>query len=310
MLLSNSRGHGAGGAGWQSHAKAFCFVYPRDCRQEKALTWFSDFGFSFAMSSMIGSTFVGVSIIVAALTPAKVSDVKSNTSAMPAAKPPRIIYVNSFSLSQAKKPDDVQAPGGDGRPRVLGALRDREQEGIIGQHREEQKEQTLAKVPGALQKALIADLSQSIAPATSGNGTHAPPDCWVITGEFLEVDEGSRALQAGVGFGAGQSHLEVRAKVYSAHDLNRPFLTFDSEGASGHMPGAVMTKNPYVAAAKFVMSKREPEREAKKVASSIAQEIGKFMTAQGIATLKSVKGNGEAPGRVTSPSTSPANGSR
>ena len=84
---------------------------------------------------MIGSTFVGVSIIVAALTPAKVSDVKSNTSAMPAAKPPRIIYVNSFSLSQAKKPDDVQASGG-GRPGVLGALRDREQEGIIGQHRE------------------------------------------------------------------------------------------------------------------------------------------------------------------------------
>jgi hypothetical protein len=237
------------------------------------------------MTSMIGSAFVAVSIIVAALTPAKVGDVKNDTSEMHAAKPPRMIYVNSFSLSQAKKPDDVQAPG-DGRPGVLGALRDREQEGIIGQHREEQKEQTLAKVPGVLQKALIADLSQSIAPATSGNGTHAPQDCWIITGEFLEVDEGSRALQAGVGFGAGQSHLEVRAKVYSAHDPNRPFLTFDSEGASGHMPGAVMTKNPYVAAAKFVMSKREPEREAKKVASSIAQEIGKFMAAQGIATQK------------------------
>ena len=157
------------------------------------------------MTSMIGSTFVAVSIIMAALTPAKVSDVKSNTSAMAAAKPPRMIYVSSFSLSQAKKPDDVQAPGGGGRPGVLGALRDREQEGIIGQHREEQKEQTLAKVPGVLQKALIADLSQSIAPATSGNGTNAPPDCWIITGEFLEVDEGSRALQAGVGFGRTES---------------------------------------------------------------------------------------------------------
>jgi hypothetical protein len=290
--------------------EAFCFVYPRDCRQEKALTWFYYFGSSFAMTSMISSTFVTVSIIVAAAGPAKVSDVKSNTSAMPAAKPPRMIYVNSFSLSQATKSDDTQAPGGGERPRLLGALRGGEQETIIGQHREEQKEETLGKLPGALQKALVADLSQSIAPATSGNGPHAPPDCWIITGEFLEVDAGSRALQAGVGFGAGQSHLEVRAKVYSARDLNRPFLTFDSQGASGHMPGAVMTKNPYVAAAKFVMSKREPEREAKKVASSIAHEIGKFMTAQGIATLKSMKGNGEAPARVTSPTTSPANGSR
>jgi len=43
------------------------------------------------------------------------------------------------------------------------------------------------------------------------------------------------------------------------------------------------------------MSKREPEREAKKVAGSIAQEIGKFMAAQGIPTLKSTKANGETP---------------
>jgi hypothetical protein len=54
---------------------------------------------------MISSTFFIASIIVAALTPAKVSDVKSNTSAMPAAKSPRVIYVNSFSLSQATKAD-------------------------------------------------------------------------------------------------------------------------------------------------------------------------------------------------------------
>ena len=244
---------------------------------------------------MISSTFAIIGIILAALAPAKVSDVKSNASAMPAAKAPRTIYVNSFSIVQAAKSDETQSSGESGRPGLLGALREREQEGIIGQHREEQKEQTLAKVPGALQKALIADLSQSIAPARSGTGTDAPSDCWIITGEFLEVDTGSRALQSGVGFGAGQSHLEVRAKVYSAHDPNRPFLTFDSEGASGHMPGAVVSKNPYAAAAKFVMSKREPEREAKKVASSIAQEIGKFMTAQGIPTIKSTRANGETP---------------
>ena len=35
------------------------------------------------------------------------------------------------------------------------------------------------------------------------------------------------------------------------------------------------------------MSKREPEQEARKVAQAIANEIGKFMTAQGIPTLKS-----------------------
>jgi uncharacterized protein DUF4410 len=259
------------------------------------LTLFCHFGFSLGVSSIISSTFAIVGIILAGLAPAKVSDVKSNTSAMP--KAPRVIYVNRFSISQATKSDETQSSGSSERPALLGALREREQEGVIGQHREAQKEQTLGKVPGVLQQALIADLSQSIAPAESGNGTKAPADCWIITGEFLEVDTGSRALQSGVGFGAGESHLEVRAKVYSAHDPNKPFLTFDSEGASGHMPGAVVSKNPYAAAAKFVMSKREPEREAKKVASSIAHEIGKFMAAQGIPTLKSTKANSEVPAK-------------
>jgi len=119
---------------------------------------------------MISSTFVMVSMIVAALTPAKVSDIKSNTSAMPAAKPPRMIYVNSFSLSQATKSDETQSSGGGGRPRLLGALRDREQEGIIGQHREEEKEQTLAKVPGGLRLNEFQDHRRPRAIARSGSG--------------------------------------------------------------------------------------------------------------------------------------------
>jgi hypothetical protein len=43
----------------------------------------------------------------------------------------------------------------------------------------------------------------------------------------------------------------------------------------------VVTRNSYVAAAKFVMSKMEPEQEARKVAQAIAKETGKFMAAHG-----------------------------
>lgn len=235
---------------------------------------------------MIGFSFASASLVIAALLPAKVSGVTSDTSALTTAQPPRVIYVNTFSLDQAATSAEGGPSGGGGRPRLLGTLRGGEQETVIGRHRNAQKEETLSKLPAALQKALVADLSRSIAPASAGNGSDAASDSWVITGQFQEVDAGNRALQAGVGFGAGQSHLEVRAQVYSARDLNKPFLTFDSGGASGHMPGAVLTKNPYVAAAKFVMSKREPEKEAKKVASAIAREIGKFMTSQGIPTLQ------------------------
>jgi hypothetical protein len=75
------------------------------------LTLFCHFSFSLGVSSIISSTFAIVGIILAALTPAKVSEVTSNTSAMPAAKAPRMIYVNSFSISQATTSDETQSSG-------------------------------------------------------------------------------------------------------------------------------------------------------------------------------------------------------
>src|SRR5262249_15620062 len=207
------------------------------------------------------------------------------SSEMHGVKRPTVIHVRSFSISKSAANPENTGPGG--RPHLLGMLRGGEGNTVIGQHREQQQEDTLAKLPGLLQQALIRNSSQSIAPADNGGGAHPSPDSWVVTGEFVKIDTGNRAMQAGGGFGAGQSQFEVRAKVYSGSDMHMPFLTFDSQGASGHLPGGIATKNPYVAAAKFVMSKREPEQEARKVAQAIADEIGKFMAAQGIPTVKS-----------------------
>lgn len=238
---------------------------------------------------------IGASLLLGALTPAKVSNVTTNSSNLPVAKPPHVIYVDSFSIQEtASQPDDEDTQ--NQRPHLFGMLRGGEQNTLLGQRKQQQQEETLQKLPGILQKALIENLNKGIARAANGTGVQATRwDCWVITGQFLVVDPGNRAMQAGVGFGAGQSHVEVQAQVYTMRDLDTPFLVFDSKGASGHMPGAVMMMNPYVAAAKFIMSKKEPEKEAKKVAKSIAEEIGKFMTAQGISTLQAMKAAGTAP---------------
>ena len=111
---------------------------------------------------------------------------------------------------------------------MLGALRGSEENTVIGRHRAAQQEETLAKVPSVLQSALIEELNRYVATAADGNGAHPESDCWVISGEFIDVDTGNRALQAGVGLGAGQSHLEVRANVYAISDMKTPFFTFDS----------------------------------------------------------------------------------
>ena len=248
---------------------------------------------------------LGAALLLGAFTPAKVSDVTANPSAQPDHQPPRIIFVESFSMDQAAAQaatgeSDSSEGGGGGRPHLFGMFRGGEQNTFLGHRKEEQYDETLQKLPGILRKALISNLQESIAPARNGDGVDLDVShSWVITGQFLVVNPGNRAMQAGVGFGAGQSQVQIQAQVYTTRDLNRPFLVFGSKGASGHMPGAVVMMNPYVAAAKFVMSKKEPEKEAKKIAKSIAQEIGKFMTAQGIPTLASQQGGGSSSSQGT-----------
>ena len=104
-------------------------------------------------------------LVLAALTPAKVTDEKTNSSAMRSVHQPKVIYVKSFSIRAAASQSDDSA--GAGRPHLLGSLRGGEGNTVIGRHREQQQEDTLAKVPGVLQNVLIEDLSKSIAPAAN-----------------------------------------------------------------------------------------------------------------------------------------------
>lgn len=113
-------------------------------------------------------------LMVAALTPAKVTDVETNSSEMHGVKRPTVIHVRSFSIS--KSAGSPKNTVGGGRPHLLGILRGGEDNTVIGQHREEQQEDTLAKLPGLLKQALIRDLSQSVAPADSSDGASPSRD--------------------------------------------------------------------------------------------------------------------------------------
>src|SRR5262249_55970652 len=89
---------------------------------------------------MSSNSFITVSAILVALAPGRVSDVQTDSKAMPANKPPRVIYVRQFSVPQTTQTEDQQS----GRPRILGRLRGAEDQTLIGQHKEEQKEQVIA----------------------------------------------------------------------------------------------------------------------------------------------------------------------
>jgi hypothetical protein len=241
---------------------------------------------------IVQSILLGSTLILGAITPAKVDNVVN--SAPPSMAPPQIIYVSTFSTVGVS--NQANGDQGESRPHLLGMFRGGEDNTFLGQRKEQQQSDILQKLPGILQKTLVEALNKGVARATAGDGMLATQaNCWIVRGQFVVVDQGSRAMQAGIGFGAGQSHVEVRAQLYTLSDPDNPFLVFDTNGASGHTPGAVLIPNPYVAAAKFVMAKKEPEKETKKIGKQMAVEIGKFMTHEGIPTLQAMQNSGTTP---------------
>lgn len=63
---------------------------------------------------------------------------------------------------------------------------------------------------------------------------------WLVTGRFLRVNQGSRFLRMGIGFGAGGSKLETEVLVYDlSSESARPFLKFRTTGGSNAHPGAI-----------------------------------------------------------------------
>jgi hypothetical protein len=104
----------------------------------------------------------------------------------------------------------------------------------------------LAEFKTDLQKMMVAgittDLSKRLIPAEPADGRHFSKheNAWLIRGEFVRVNQGSRLLRGTVGFGAGATKLETRVEVYdlATGDPN-PFLTFSTTGGSNAEPGVI-----------------------------------------------------------------------
>jgi hypothetical protein len=93
----------------------------------------------------------------------------------------------------------------------------------------------------ALALDLAAQLSKHIAPAEIlPEGKPFPRgNYWLLQGVYDRVNQGSRALRIGLGFGAGGTKLETRA-IFSNLSSGKPvpFLSLLTTGGSGIAPGA------------------------------------------------------------------------
>jgi hypothetical protein len=95
--------------------------------------------------------------------------------------------------------------------------------------------------------ARINDLGLSARRAVRGD--EIPRDALVVTGYFIDIDEGNRLQRLVIGLGAGQSQLDAQVEVRqrTARGWNR-LVEFKTHADSGAMPGAAVTMGAGAAA--------------------------------------------------------------
>jgi uncharacterized protein DUF4410 len=186
--------------------------------------------------------------------------------------PPSVVYVTDFELDAG----NVHAQRGvlpppPPPPPVLGNL--------------------LPALPGApvepavrarqvvdlMSQSLVKDLAAKGATVHRlGRGEPPPANGWLIRGVFTNVDEGNRFRRAVIGFGAGQTDLQVLVAVDDlTQGAPKPIYEVDTAADSGKLPGAAITLNPYVAAARFVLSGSDLDRNVKQTATQIAEQVAR-----------------------------------
>src|SRR5579863_1852239 len=98
-----------------------------------------------------------------------------------------------------------------------------------------------------------------------------------VHGVFTEVDEGNRMHRAILGFGSGEAKMGLYVTLTDLASPQKALYEAQNDNNSGKKIGAVITMNPYVAAAKFVMEKNAPEKTKQKTAYEIAKEVEHHM---------------------------------
>ncbi|HEY2823361.1 MAG TPA: DUF4410 domain-containing protein [Candidatus Acidoferrum sp.] len=179
------------------------------------------------------------------------------------------IWVSNFELDAGDVKTDKGGVIGEVRPGILERPRKK---------REQDPEYQAKKIVDLMAKSLVEDLQKGGYKAERLMPGDAQPATgeWV-TGVFTEVDEGNRRRRAIVGFGSGEAKMDLYVKLADLAAPQKPLYEVANNENSGKKIGAVITMNPYVAAAKFVMEKNAPDKTVKKTAADIAKEIESHM---------------------------------
>ena len=175
-----------------------------------------------------------------------------------------VIYVSDFALDSENFQADQSMARAQQRPHI-----------VNGPLRQSKDPATQAHdLVNLMANDIVQDLTKAGYRAQRLAATDARPSEGVwVHGVFTELSEGNRRQRAVIGFGAGQAKMDLYVTMNDLSQPDQPLYTAATSGESGKKPGAAITMNPYVAAAKFVMEKNAPEKTIKKTAGDISKDI-------------------------------------
>lgn len=192
---------------------------------------------------------------------------------------PRTVYVANFALDAAnlKSDEGVRGvlPGGAGQG-LLGGIGQRLPHPLSSGDPQQQSRE----IVDTMAESLVSALSKQNIPARriDAQSDPLPRDGWLLQGVFTEVDDGNRIKRAVIGFGQGATQMNVQVGIsdLTSAEPRKAFIVFGTVKEPGKMPGAVVTMNPYVAAAKFVMEKNATNKDIRNTADQIVSEVLKY----------------------------------
>lgn len=139
------------------------------------------------------------------------------------------------------------------------------------------------KTSDMLARYVAKSVGEHVAPTERAANTRGlPRSGWLITGEFIRVNTGSRELRAIVGLGAGGSKMETRVSVIDLAGNGQPFLTFETTGGSNAMPGLLESSGPGSAVISMTtQSMMGVTDDSARTSRMIAGELNTYMIERG-----------------------------
>jgi hypothetical protein len=177
--------------------------------------------------------------------------------------------------------------------------------GILGKIQSSMKETTQSAEETQLARevsdAMATELTLKIAamglnPIRADQTLRATPGSIIITGAFVNIDEGNQARRSVIGLGIGKSSLDSKVVVLAPSPSgDQELLSFDAHADSGDMPGAavmgpagaaagagtaaVIATNAATGAVKGYKS--ASAHQAKAMAEKIAAQLATYFARQG-----------------------------